>query len=151
MKTRLSVIAIALSALVAGHAMAADQVVSKTREQVRAELIEAQRTGNIVADGETGMLLKDLYPSQYPKQAGAVRAEAPAAAPAVAAQGKTRAQVRAELAEAQASGNLIADGETGARFKDLYPSQYPTQATVQAKSRDDVRAELVNSRNVKSN
>ncbi|MDP2015712.1 hypothetical protein [Hydrogenophaga sp.] len=51
------------------------------------------------------------------------------------------------LAEAQASGDLIADGETGMRFKDLYP----WQASVQAKSRDDVRAELENASKVKAN
>jgi hypothetical protein len=129
MKTRLSLIAVALSTFVAGHAMAADPVVSKTRAEVRAELIEAQRTGNIVANGETGMLLKDLYPSQYPSQA--------------TVQAKSRDDVRAELIEAQRTGKILAHGETGMLLKDLYPSQYPSQATVQAKSRDDVRAELI--------
>ena len=48
MKTRLSVVAIALSTLVAGHALAADPSVAKTREQVRAELVEAQRNGTVL-------------------------------------------------------------------------------------------------------
>ena len=42
MKTRLSVVAIALSTLVAGHALAADPAAAKTREQVRAELAQAR-------------------------------------------------------------------------------------------------------------
>jgi hypothetical protein len=40
----------------------------KTREQVRAELEEAKRTGNMPADSETGCMLKDLYPDLYPKK-----------------------------------------------------------------------------------
>jgi len=188
MKTRLSVVAIALSTLVAGHAFAADASVAKTREEVRAELIEAQRNGDLIADGETGLRFNQVSPHLYPqatvvaKTRAEVKAElaqaqangdliadgetgarfnqlfpaqyaAARTAPAaeVVAQGKTRAEVKAELAEAIRNGDLIADGETGARFKDVNPGRYPAEATVQAKSRDDVRAELVNSRNVKSN
>ena len=40
-----------------------------TREQVRAELREAQRTGNIVAGGESGQKLNELYPNRYPAKA----------------------------------------------------------------------------------
>jgi hypothetical protein len=40
---------------------------AKTREQVKAELAEAQRTGDIIADGESGKKLNELYPSRYPK------------------------------------------------------------------------------------
>ena len=137
MKTRLSLIAVALSTFVAGHAMAADPVVSKTRAEVRAELIEAQRTGNILANGETGMLLKDLYPSQYPSQA--------------TVQAKSRDDVRAELIEAQRTGNILANGDSGMLLKDLYPSQYPTQSNAQGKSRVEVLAEVENARNVKAN
>lgn len=36
-----------------------------TRAQVKAELAEAQRTGNI-RDAETGLLLNQLFPSAYP-------------------------------------------------------------------------------------
>lgn len=188
MKTRLSVVAIALSTLIAGHAFAADPAVAKTREQVRAELIEAQRNGDLIADGETGLRFNQVSPHLYPqatvvaKTRAEVKAELAAAqasgdliadgqtgarfnevfpaqyaasrtAPAVevVAQGKTRAEVKAELAEAIRNGELIADGETGARFKDLNPSRYPADATFQAKSRDDVRAELVKSRSVSVN
>eukprot|EP01036_Dinobryon_divergens_P038810 gene38810-51015_t len=189
MKTRLSVVAIALSTLVAGHALAADPTVAKTRDQVRAELVEAQRNGSLIADGETGLRFNQVSPHLYPQTAVVAKTRAdvkaelavaqangdliadgqtgarfnevfPAqyaasrtAAPSVevVAQGKTRAEVKAELAEAIRNGDLIADGQTGARFKDLNPSRYPTEATFQAKSRDDVRAELVNARSVKSN
>lgn len=187
MKSRLSVVAIALSTLVAGHAFAADPSVAKTREQVRAELVEAQRNGNLIADGETGLRFNQVSPHLYPQAAvvAKTRAEVKAelaqaqangeliadgqtgarfnevfpaqyaarTAPAAdaVAQGKTRAEVKAELAEAIRNGDMIADGQTGARFKDLNPGRYPAEATFQAKSRDDVRAELVNSRNLKSN
>lgn len=187
MKSRLSVVAIALSTLVAGHALAADPSAAKTREQVRAELVEAQRNGDLIADGETGLRFNQVSPHLYPqatvvaKTRADVKAElaqaqangdliadgqtgarfnevfpaqyAARTAPAgeVVAQGKTRAEVKAELAEAIRNGDMIADGQTGARFKDLNPGRYPAEATFQAKSRDDVRAELVNSRTVKTN
>jgi hypothetical protein len=64
---------------------------SKTRDQVLAELEEAQRTGNILAQGNSGKLLNELYPSQYPAKA--------------VTQGLTRAQVVAELEQAQRSGD----------------------------------------------
>lgn len=183
MKTRLSVVAIALSALVAGHALAADPAAAKTREQVRAELIEAQRNGDLIADGETGARFNQLYPHLYaqpatvaktraevkaelaeavrsgdliadgetgakfkdvaPAQYAAARAETPATTVAV---GKTREQVKAELAEAIRNGDLIADGETGARFNQVNPGRYPQAAVAQGKTREEVRAELVESR-----
>ncbi|AOF86216.1 putative peptidoglycan binding domain protein [Hydrogenophaga sp. RAC07] len=137
MKTRLSVVAIALSTLIAGHAMAADPSTAKTREQVRAELIEAQRNGDLIADGETGLRFNQLYPNLYPQAT-------------VAVVGKTRAEVKAELAEAQRNGDLIADGETGQRLNQLYPEQYAATRTsapavevvAQGKTRAEVKAEL---------
>lgn len=183
MKTRLSVVAIALSTLVAGHALAADPAAAKTREQVRAELAQAVRSGDLIADGETGARFNQLFPAQYAQQAtvgktraevkaelaeavrngdliadgetgakfkdvaptqyAAARAETPATTVAV---GKTREQVKAELAEAIRNGELIADGETGARFNQLYPNRYPQPVVAQGQSREDVRADLVESR-----
>lgn len=58
-------ITLAIATLSAGHALAADPATAKTREQVRAELLEAQRTGNIVANAETGELLNQVYPGRY--------------------------------------------------------------------------------------
>jgi hypothetical protein len=39
---------------------------TKTRAQVKAELEEAKRLGNIPADGETGMTMREKYPNRYP-------------------------------------------------------------------------------------
>eukprot|EP01032_Pedospumella_encystans_P003317 gene3317-3918_t len=52
MKYATASIALAIAALAAGHAQAAD--VGKTREQVRAELAQAQRNGDIVANTDAG-------------------------------------------------------------------------------------------------
>lgn len=41
--------------LIAAPAFASDQVVSKTREQVRAELAQAQQSGDMLAFGESGL------------------------------------------------------------------------------------------------
>ncbi len=41
------------------------QAHGKTRAQVEAELREATRTGNVLAGGETGLLLNQLYPERY--------------------------------------------------------------------------------------
>ena len=87
-----SALALALTALSAGHALAADT--GKTRAQVEAERQEALRTGEVVStiDGYGGQKLNELYPNRYP-------AKAPAA-------GKTRAQVEAERQLAVRSGAL---------------------------------------------
>lgn len=127
----LTALTLSLAALAAGNAWAADASAPKTRDQVRAELVEAQRTGNIMAQGNSGKLLNALYPSRYPAQA--------------AAQGYTRAQVQAELEEAQRSGNILATGNSGSSGKllnELYPSRYPTKVAAQGLSRAQVVAEL---------
>ena len=73
MKYATASIALAVAALVTGHAQAADT--GKTREQVRAELVEAQRTGDIVASKDmgtdeyasgAGRKLNELFPNRYP-------------------------------------------------------------------------------------
>ena len=99
--TYAAIFAITLSALATGYASAeyaipdaptAVTTAGKTRDQVRADLAEAQRTGDILAYGNSGKKLNELYPSQYPAKA--------------VAQGKTREQVSAELAQAQRSGEF---------------------------------------------
>ncbi|CAN0505135.1 unnamed protein product, partial [Phaeothamnion confervicola] len=129
---RLTVVAIALSTLVAGHALAADPAVGKTREQVRAELNEAIRTGDIVADGATGQRLNQLYPSRY-------------AQPVVVAS-KSRADVRAEVQQARLSGELVTDGETGEKIAEyVAPRSAAANTAVAAasgKTRAEVKAEL---------
>ncbi|APW41797.1 DUF4148 domain-containing protein [Rhodoferax saidenbachensis] len=142
MKYATASIALAVATLVTGHAQAAD--FGKTREQVRAELTEAQRTGDMAASknqGEefgaaSGYKLNELFPAAYP------------AKPVVT--GKTREQVRAELAEAQRSGNIAASKNQGEEFgaasgqklNDLFPAAYPAKPVVAGKTRAQVAAEL---------
>ena len=109
-----SAIVLALSALAAGHASATDRDgrvaelagtaystnadQGKTREAVLADLAQAQRTGDIVANigGEnSGLKLNQVFPQQY--------------AAKTTVQGKTRAQVLSELAEAQRTGDVVAN------------------------------------------
>ena len=91
-RTYASIIALSLAAFGAGQALAADASAPKTREQVKAELAEAVRTGNIIGN-EQGQKLNEIYPGRYPAQA--------------ATAGKTREQVKAELAEAVRTGNIV--------------------------------------------
>ena len=140
----LSILSLAVAALAAGNALAGDASTGKTRDQVRAELAEAQRTGNLFAGKNMGnewtgggaTKLNELYPNQYPAQAVAT--------------GKTRDQVRAELAEAQRTGDTFAGKNVGnewtgggvTKLNELYPNQYPAQAVATGKTRDQVRTEL---------
>jgi hypothetical protein len=41
----------------------------KTRAEVKAELAEAVRTGDIIVNGETGLKANELSPGAYPMQA----------------------------------------------------------------------------------
>jgi hypothetical protein len=99
-----------------------------TREQIKAELAEAIRTGDIVGNGETGQKLNELNLGRYP------------AKPVV--QGKTRAQVRAELAEAQRTGDIVGNGHSGQKLNEMYPGRYPPKPVVAGKTRAEVKAEL---------
>lgn len=114
---RNSIIALALTALSAGSVFAADMT-PKTRDQVRAELAQAQRDGTLIADGQTGATFRQQFPGSYMQPAATSSA--------------SRDQVRTELMEAQRNGTLIADGQTGATFRDLYPQRYPTVDNMQA-------------------
>src|SRR5659263_303839 len=86
----------------------------KTREQVRAELFEAQRTGDIIANGETGAKLNELIPGRYPAKA--------------TSQGLTRDQVQTELRNAQRNGDISANGETGAKLNELFSGRYSNKS-----------------------
>jgi Domain of unknown function (DUF4148) len=107
---RTSIIALALTALSASSVFATDMA-PKTRDQVRAELAQAQRDGTLIADGQTGATFRQVFPGSYMQP--------------VAASTSSRDEVRAELMEAQRNGTLVADGQTGATFRDLNPSRYP--------------------------
>jgi len=110
---RLSLIALALATASIGSAFAADAAAPKTRDQVRAELAQAQRDGTLIADGMTGATYRQLNPGYY--------------APMPAMSMKTRAEVKAELRDAWTSGELVSDGMTGATYRQLNPGFYPTQ------------------------
>jgi len=100
---------------VAGQAVAQAQDPSapKTRTEVQAELLEAQRTGNIVSWGDSGLMLNELYPQNYP--------------PKPAGQGLSREQVMDELLEAQRTGNIVSWGDSGLMLNELYPQMYPAR------------------------
>lgn len=121
---KFSATVLAVTVLAWGSAFAADS--GLTRDQVKAELAAAQRTGNVIANSESGALAKDVSPNLYPA--------------AYTAEGLSRAQVKAELAAAQEAGNVIANGESGQTVAELNPAQFP--ATLSTKSRADVKAEL---------
>lgn len=124
----LSVLAITVAAWSAAPALAADTTTSLTREQVSAELAQAQRNGDIVVNAETGLKANEVAPGNYPAKASA--------------QGKTREQVQAELAQALRSGDIPVDGVTGLKANQLAPGNYPAPVAAQATSREQVQSEL---------
>ena len=145
MKTSYSTaIALAVSTLIAAHALAADADVGKTREQVQAELVQARATGNITAPdqlsidytGRTGAKMNEVFPARY-------AAVAPVST-------KTRADVVAEMAESKRTGNVMAStqvaidyaGTTSAKMNEVFPARYPAVAGAPAKTRAEVRTEL---------
>jgi hypothetical protein len=129
--TRIALIALSFTAATLGsHAAIAAEMGGKTRAQVHAELVQAQRNGDTVANHMTGATYRDLYPSQYPKEAKST---------------VTRAEVHAELVEAQRNGDSVANNMTGATYRDLYPSQYPKKAKSTV-TRAQVQAELAAAR-----
>jgi hypothetical protein len=109
--TRLGAALGAALAVAAFNAAWAQDSGPKTREQVRAELMEAQRSGDIMADGETGKKLNEVFPTAYPAKASTG--------------GMTREQVRSELIDAQRRGDVRVDGESGRKLNELNPQQYP--------------------------
>jgi hypothetical protein len=142
----LTVIALAAATLGTSTSFAADNTGGLTREQVRAELAEAIRTGNMVANSESGQKFNELMPDLYRNkstQAAQATAAKPASAPAAATtQGLSREQVRAELATAIRNGDMVANSESGQKFNELTPDLYPRHTVAQGKSREQVRAEL---------
>ena len=115
--------------LIAAPAFASDQAASKTREQVQAELVQAVRSGDMLASGESGLTLKQLNPHAYPVTGSALGA-------------KTREQVQAELVHAIRIGDIMAGGESGAKLNELEPGRYPAVASAPSLTRDQVKNEL---------
>lgn len=125
-RTHASAVAFAFVAFFAGQAMATSSDTPITREQVKKELAEAIRIGNIVTD-DSGVRLNEQFPHAYPQRQ--------------AKSSVTRAQVRAELEEAVLAGNVIV-GEGGLRLNEIYPHNYLAQENVSGKSREQVKAAL---------
>lgn len=63
-----------------------------------------------------------------------------------AQEAKTRAQVREELAQAQASGDIAAPGDSGLTLRQLHPDRYPSRQDGASKTRAQVFAELQEAR-----
>jgi hypothetical protein len=82
-----------------------------TRAQVKAELAEAIRTGNMLANDDSGLKLNELHPQHYP--AAAVKSTL------------TRAEVKAELATAIRTGNMPANDDSGLMLNQVHPHFYP--------------------------
>jgi hypothetical protein len=85
--------------------------VAVTRAQIKAELADAIRSGDMVASGEGGARLKEELPQRYPSVV-------------VARSTKTRAQVNAETREAIRSGEVIARGEGTMNRREGLPQRY---------------------------
>jgi len=94
----------------AGLSPAIAQQQGKTRAQVRAELAEALRTGQLLAPGESGLTQQQLRPDLFPSIA--------------MHPGRSRQEVRDELAEAQRRGDLIAGGESSLTLRQRFPASY---------------------------
>jgi len=76
---------------------------------VRAELIEAQRTGDIPTGLDGNKKLNELEPARYPAQ--------------LVSAGATRAQVRAELAQAQRTGDIVTGLDGNKKLNALEPTR----------------------------
>ena len=80
-----------------------------------------------MANGESGLTLREIHPRNYPS---------PSVAP------RSRAAVLAELKEAQLTGDVLATGEFAERLSDVRPQAYPARLVAEGKSREEVKAEL---------
>lgn len=110
--SQLSALTLALLALSSAQVMA-QNTGPKTRAEVKAELMEAIRTGNMPANDDTGRMLNEVNPSAYP--------------PKAIGSTKSRAQVKSELEDAKRTGNIPANDETGLMLKEEYPNRYPAK------------------------
>ncbi len=113
-------IVIALAALSAGQAMAADSSAAANRDNFRA--------GADVVEPATGQKLSDLFPALY----GNVST-------------KTSAQVAAELAQAQSASSAgdVVEPVTGIKLSALFPAAYSNQHVASTVTRAQVRDQAV--------
>jgi hypothetical protein len=92
LSARTRAIALLVTALSTGSVMAQDTATQRTREEVRQELEEAKRMGEIPASDESGLLLREEFPERYP--------------PKASSPSRTREEVRKELEEARRAGKM---------------------------------------------
>jgi len=98
-----------------------------TREQVRAEYLQAQHDG-LIPFGELGTRPIDIHPELYPRQ----QVSTP----------KTRAEVKAELKIAIADGDFSV-GDSGLTAAEIDPRRYPKPAAAPGLTRAQVKAETL--------
>ena len=122
MRRKLAVGTLTLIATLIGSGAALAQ--DKTREQVQAELAEANRAGTILSGD--GTLWRDLG---MPHRADSDLT------------GKTREQVKAELAEANRNGTILSGD--GTLWRDLGAPLDSAGSALAGKTREQVQAELV--------
>ena len=120
---------ITLALLVAFAAAARAESAGTTREQVRAELREAVRTGDVIAPGDSGLKLNELYPQRYGKP--------------VVGSATTRVEVQGELAAARRFGELIPAGEGGRSLREQFPQRYPSLEVAASRTRAEVKSETL--------
>ena len=121
----ITIASLALVALVGSTQVLAQ---ARSRDEVKAELAEARRSGNLLVPGEAGLPLNQLLPNLYPSVPPAI--------------GKTTEEARRELAEALRSGEILAGGELVHYRYEERPDLYPQVAAAPGKTREGVKAEL---------
>jgi hypothetical protein len=121
--------AFTLILLAAAMATGAHAQTGRTRAEVKAELAEAIRTGNMIGSGESGLTQRELNPQRYGITAGS-------------ASTLTRAQVTGQFQQARAAGELVGVGESGLPLNEMQPGNYPQKAAVAGRTRAEVQAEL---------
>lgn len=115
-------------ALLVACASSAHGQEARTREQVRDELAEALRVGDVIPAGEGSLTLRQRHPTQYPL--------------ASAQAGMTRKQVKAQVTAAIRDGELIEAGEGGQTLRELHPGHYAMPPAVAGKTRTQVQQAL---------
>jgi hypothetical protein len=115
-------------ALLVAYGSSAHGQEARTREQVRGELAEALRIGDVIPAGEGSLTLRQRHPMQYPL-------------PSTQA-GMTRTQVKAQVVAAIRDGELIEAGEGGQSLRELYPGHYAMPPAVAGKTRTQVQQAL---------
>jgi hypothetical protein len=133
--------------VVAAQVQAQDARSPLTRQAVQAELMRAQRAGELLAAGEAGATLKAAPPATTAASTievrGRLQRDAQRGAFLAAGErgqlvddgvgwvgvGKERQQVIAEFFEALRSGDLMVAGELGLTRRELAPMAYPAPPT----------------------